>query len=566
MNLKQDHSQNQTFDAIVVGSGMSGGWAAKELCDAGLKTLVLERGRNVEHVTDYTTAFSNPWDLPHRGRETRQDRLENPIANKCYAYDEATKQFFLPDEEQAYIQDKPFDWIRSYQEGGKSLTWGRQTQRWSPYEFENPHKWGYGIEWPIRYDELAPWYSKVERFIGVSGHRDAHPSMPDGEFLKPFEMTCVEKHVQETIAKNYADRAAIIGRCAHLTEVKEIHEKQGRSQCQSRVLCYRGCPFGAYFSSNSSTIPWAQKTGNLTLRPHSIVHSIRYDEQKGKAKGVLVIDQKTGETHEFYAKIIFVNASTINSNALLLNSKSKRFPNGLGNDSGVLGKYLGFHMYRGTISALHPSFGDKFYYGRRPTAVIVPNFRNLEKQESSFLGGYSSFFSTGRSVGHEAPFGEALKKASGEIGPWSVYMMMQGETIPKESCQISLAPEKQDKYGLPQVSIHVHYDDNDMHMMQDFHEQGEQMLELAGFKQINKIDTHQAPGLDIHEMGGARMGKDPKNSILNRFNQVHTCQNVFVTDGACMSSFGHQNPSLTFMALTARAVDHAISELKKQNL
>ncbi len=554
------------YDAIVVGSGISGGWAAKELCEKGLKTLVLERGRQVEHLKDYPTMTSNPWDMPHRNQIPRADKLANPVVNRCYAYKEDTEHFFVKDSEHPYVQEKPFDWVRGYQVGGKSLIWARQTQRWSKYDFEGPGRDGFAVDWPIRYEDIAPWYSHVERFVGISGNYDGLDTLPDGEFLPAWEMNCVEKEIQKRILDAYGDRKFVIGRCAHLTQPTEVHLAQGRGQCMARNQCYRGCPFGGYFSSNSSTLPYAAKTGNLTLRPDSVVHSLIWDEQKDKVTGVRVIDRVTRTTTEYFAKVIFLNAAALNTNLILLNSTSSRFPNGLGNDSGVLGKFIAFHNYRGSLSAGFEGFEDKYYSGRRPTAVMLPNFRNVKKQEMDFQRGYMSFYTAGRSGwggAKDQPFGAEFKEANSVPGPWSVYMMMQGETIPKESNHVTLSPEPKDQWGMPQLKIDVSYDDNDERLLKDFLEQGEEMLAKAGCTSIRKSDSGQAPGLDIHEMGGARMGRDPKTSILNGFNQMHAAPNVFVTDGACMTSTGTQNPSITYMALTARAVDYAVKELKK---
>ncbi|MFY7828264.1 MAG: GMC oxidoreductase [Flectobacillus sp.] len=571
MNLNITSQKTRTYDAIVVGSGISGGWAAKELCEAGLKTLVLERGRDVKHVEDYPTAMYNPWDMPHHGRIPLAEQEKDPIVKRCYAYDEATSHFFVKDHEHPYVQEKPFDWIRGYQVGGKSLIWARQTQRWSDFEFEAPARDGFAVDWPIRYKDLAPWYTKVEKFVGISGNKDGIDSLPDGEFLAPWELNCLEKHIQQRVKQNYTDRQVIIGRCAHLTQPKEIHLKQGRGQCQARHLCYRGCPFGAYFSSNSSTLPWAARTGNLTLRPHSVVHSIIFDEKKQKASGVRVIDTQTKEMTEFYAKIIFVNAACLNTNLILLNSTSNRFPNGLGNDSGLLGKYVAFHNYRGAGGGKYEGFEKEYYLGRRPTTAFMPSFRNLRKQETDFLRGYMVAFSayrTGwnRNIQSDA-FGSDFKRESTEVGPWGVFIMMQGETVPQEQNHVRLSQEHKDAWGVPQLITSIGYNEpNDTKMVQDFHIQASEILEKSGIKDIFMYDTKQSPGLDIHEMGGVRMGKDPKTSMLNAHNQLHNCKNVFVTDGAAMTSVGNQNPSLTFMALTARAVNYAVNELKKKNL
>ena len=556
---------NNQYDAIVIGSGISGGWAAKELCEKGLKTLVLERGRDVVHLKDYPTATKQPWEFPHRKGKTLTMEEENPVLNRCYAYNETSEHFFVKDKEHPYVQEKPYDWIRGYQVGGKSLLWARQTQRWSKYDFEGPARDGFG-NWPITYDELAPWYTHVEFFAGISGNFDKLDTLPDGHFLPAWEMNDVEKKMQKAIMGKFTDRNVVQGRCAHLTKPAPIHIEQGRSQCQARSMCERGCPFGGYFSSNSSTIPWAQKTGNLTLQTNAVVHSIIYDESTQKASGVRVIDATTKKATEYYAKIIFVNAATLNTNLILLNSTSKRFPNGLGNDNGLLGKFIAFHNYRGKVSASYDGPLDSYYYGRRPTQPMMPNFRNVHKQETDFLRGYMTFFGAGRGNADGSTtdgIGGEYKEAITEPGGWYVSMMMQGETIPKETNHVRLSTELKDEWGIPQLVTSIDYDENDLKSMNDFIEQGTAMLEAAGCKNIVSNDTKQAPGLDIHEMGGVRMGKDPKTSLLNEWNQMHHCKNVFVTDGACMVSTSTQNPSLTFMAITARAANYAVEALKK---
>lgn len=561
--------KSNTFDAIVIGSGISGGWAAKELCEKGLKTLVLERGRNVRHKEDYPTMHTPPWKFPLRGRLSLKLKQENPIVSRCYAFKDDADHFFVKDNEHPYIQDKPFDWIRGYQVGGKSLLWARQVQRWSKYDFEGPGRDGFAVDWPIRYEDIAPWYSYVEHFIGVSGNKDGLDTLPDGEFLPPWEMNKVEKTIQEKVNAAYSDRKFVIGRCAHLTKPAAHHQAQGRGQCMARSLCQRGCPFGAYFSSNSSTLPAAEATGNLTIKPHAVVHSIIYDDAKSKVTGVRVINAETMETTEYYAKVVFVNASALNSNLILLNSKSKRFPNGLGNDNGLLGTHIAFHNYRGTLSAKMDGFMDDYYYGRRPTAIMMPNFRNVKKQEMDFLRGYMTFYSAGRggwgNARNEA-FGPGFKEANSEAGPWRVFMMMQGETIPKPENRVYLDDELKDKWGMPQLRVDVGYDENDDLSVKDFLNQGAEMLEKAGCKDIKQNDSDRAPGLDIHEMGGVRMGKDPETSLLGKYHQMHACPNVYVTDGASMNSTGTQNPSLTYMAFTARAVDHAVKALKRKDI
>jgi choline dehydrogenase-like flavoprotein len=571
MNITGKAKDDNTYDAIVIGSGVTGGYAAKELCDNGVKTLVLERGRPVPHG-DYPTATLDPWELPNAGRLPQEVLDRNPIIARCYAYDNTTEHFFVKDEEQPYIQEKPFDWIRSYQEGGKSLVWARGCQRWSKYDFEGPARDGFSIEWPITYDDIAPWYSEVEKFVGWSGNKDGLEHFPDGEFLPPFEMNCVEKHMKEAIESSYSDRHLIQGRCAHLTELKEIHRQQGRGQCMARNLCQRGCPYGAYFSSNSVTLPWALRTGNLTIRTHSVVHSVIYDEEKGKATGVRVIDANTKETTEYYARTIFVNAACLNSNMLLLNSTSNRFPDGLGNDSGTLGRFVGFHNYRGRISAVIEGFDDHYFYGRRPTGPIIPPFRNVYQQDADadFQGKYlisAGAFRQGWQRGvRSEKIGADLVEELQRPGQWSVNMRMSGEVIPKYENHVRLSETEVDDWDMPQLVISIDYSENDVKMMEDFLEHGTEMMEQIGCTNIQAVDNNQAPGLDIHEMGGARMGKDPATSVLNEWNQVHACKNVYVTDGACMTTVSTQNPSLTFMALTARAANHATDEMRKGNL
>ncbi len=570
VNINSKGVSQNTFDAIVIGSGISGGWAAKELCELGLKTLVLERGRDVRHIKDYPTATLAPWEFKHRGLLPAKERKENPVASHCYAFDETAAHFFVKDNEHPYIQEKPFDWIRGYQVGGKSLTWGRCTQRWSDFEFTGPQRFGFGWDWPIRYTDVAPWYSHVEKFIGVCGSKDGLEAMPDGEFLPPFELNCVEQHLKESIAKNYGNRYLVHARWAHLTQPNQIHLEQGRGKCQARNMCQRGCPFGGYFSSNSSTLPWAAKTGDLTIRPFSVVHSIIYDEQKQKATGVRIIDAETKKSTEYFARIIFVNGSALNSNLILLNSTSNRFPNGLGNDSGVLGKYICHHNYRGWLSGTIDGFEDKYFYGRNPTDAIIANYRNLHEIDTDFVGGYTTYCGARRERNNgetsAQQIGAAYKELMTEPGGWTVYAYLQGETIPKEKNHVRLSKDKTDPWGIPQLITSVEYDDNDEKLLNDFFVQTEEMFSKAGVKNIQHSDSKQAPGLDIHEMGGCRMGTDPKTSMLNAHNQLHHCKNVFVTDGACMASTGNQSPSILYMTLTARAANYAVDEMKKGNL
>lgn len=569
-NVNNKAVAQNTFDAIVIGSGISGGWAAKELCDHGLKTLVLERGRNVEHLKDYPTANKSPWEFEHRGSMTDKFMKENPLITQAAGFDESTAHFFIKDNDHPYVQDKPFEWIRGYQVGGKSLIWGRACPRWSKYEFTAPARYGYGIEWPIGYDDVAPWYSYVEGFSGICGNKDGLEAMPDGNYLPPFEFNCVEKDIQKKLNAAYKDRFMIQGRWAQLTEPTDIHLKQGRGKCQARDLCMRGCPFGGYFSSVSSTLPWAQKTGNLTVRPFSVVHSIIYDEEKGKATGVRIVDTNSKQTIDYFARIIFVNASALNSNLILLHSTSSRFPNGLGNDNGLLGKYICHHNYRGSVNGHIEGYQDKYFYGRKPAESMMANFRNLKKQDTDFVGGYMAFMGAYRERGAgnemEHQIGAEYKDAMSEAGNWGMYMYMQGETVPKETNYVTLSRDKKDQWGIPLLVTHVEYDNNDEKLLKDFLTQASEMLDKAGVKNITQNDNHWAPGRDIHEMGGCRMGKDPKTSLLNGNNQLHYCKNVFVTDGACMTSTANQSPSIFYMALTARACNYAVAELKKGNL
>ncbi|HVV54154.1 MAG TPA: GMC family oxidoreductase [Mucilaginibacter sp.] len=569
-NLNTDSVKDRTFDAIVVGSGISGGWAAKELTDKGLKVLMLERGRDVKHIKDYPTTNMYPWEFKHRGELTEAIKEANPIISRCYAFREDAMHFFVKDNEHPYIQEKPFDWIRGYQVGGKSLMWARQTQRWSDFDFEGPARDGFAVDWPIRYKDIAPWYSHAEIFAGISGNRDGLAELPDGEFLPAFPLNAVEDYFSKHVKSHYKNRYVISARCAHLSKPKQIHFDQGRAQCQERTLCQRGCPFGGYFSSNASTIPWALRSGKLTLRPFSVVESVIYDDKKGKATGVRIVDTNTKQSEEFYARIIFVNGSCLNTNLILLNSKSNRFPNGLGNDSGVLGKYVAFHNYSAHISAEVEGFEEWATDGRNPAGGgYIPRFRNVFKQETDFLRGYASGLYAFRGYKHNYQgIGEDFKAglSSKEYGSWHIGSHLMGETIPKATNFVTLDPDKKDAWGVPMLRVSVDYDDNDEKMKKDYLDQLSEMFTSAGFKNIRPESNHQAPGLDIHEMGGVRMGHDPKTSMLNKWNQLHLCDNVFVTDGAQMTSTSCQNPSLTYMALTARAADYAVSEMKKGNI
>lgn len=555
---------NATFDAIVIGSGISGGWAAMELCRKGLKTLLLERGRNVEHIKDYPTAMLNPWDFKLGLHLPLQETKDNPVwASNA---DASNHMFFAKDTDHPYLQEKPFNWVRGYQVGGRSLLWGRQTYRWSDLDFEANLKDGTAVDWPIRYKDISPWYDYVEKFIGVSGKSEGLSQLPDGQFLPPMELNCIEHHLNDEIRKKYPDRLLTIARVANLTKVWD-----NRGPCQNRNLCSRGCPFGGYFSSNSSTIPAAMQTGNLTLRPYSIVTEILYDEHQQKAKGVRIIDTETKETFEYYAKIVFANASTLGTTSLLLNSKSSRFPNGLGNDSGELGHNLMDHHSSAGAGGVYEGYRDSYYKGRRPCGFLIPRYRNIKPNENlGFLRGYNLQGHGERSEWsdrmNEPGFGEDFKKQLTTPGSWTVWMAGWGECLPYYDNKMSLDEHAKDTWGLPLVKIDFEFKENEQHMMADQQTTSAEMLDKAGFKNINTFKYRNPGGSTIHEMGTARMGHDPKTSVLNAYNQIHDVKNIFITDGSCMTSSASQNPSLTYMALTARACDYAVSEMKKGNL
>lgn len=553
------------YDAIVIGSGISGGWAAKELCEKGLKTLLLERGRDVQHITDYHTALLKPWNFPNRLQNTHADVEENPIQQRFY--DESCKEFFIKDKEHPYIQEKPFLWVQGNQVGGRSLVWGRQCYRWSDLDFEANLKDGVGVDWPVRYSDMAPWYDYVEQFIGVSGNKENLPQLPDGIFQDPMQLNCIETHLKASIKKNYDQRVLTIARVANLTR-----PIGNRFACQNRNLCHRGCPFGAYFSSNSSTIPAALNTGNLTLRPFSTVTEIIFDNDTQKAKGVRVIDTTTLQPVEFFAKVIFLNASTIASTAILLNSKSARFPNGMGNDSGELGHNLMDHHSTAGAIGVHEGFGDFYYKGRRPCGFLIPRYRNLKDSEGlDFKRGYNIqgdgerrewVGNAGESV---SDFGASFKEQLVKPGPWTVWMAGWGECLPYHENKISLGDQK-NKWGMPVVKIDFEFKENEQRMMKDIQDTSTDMLRSAGFQNVESFNYHRPGGSAVHEMGTARMGHDPRTSVLNKFNQVHAVKNLFITDGSCMTSSACQNPSLTYMALTARACHYAFEQLKKKEI
>jgi len=558
---------NLNFDAIVVGSGISGGWAAKELTEKGLKVVMLERGRNIEHVKDYVNANKERWEYPHRGAATQQMKDDYPVLRRDYPLNEETKGMWANEKESPYVEDKRFDWYRGYHVGGRSLLWGRQSYRWNKWDFEANGKEGIGTDWPIRYDDLAPWYSHVEKFAGIQGTKEGLDVLPDGEFLPGMDMNVVEKDVAAKIKSHYnGQRHMFIGRSANITQPKP---EQNRVNCQYRNRCWLGCPFGAYFSTQSATLPAAMKTGNLTLESDKIVTKIMYDKDKKRATGVEVIDANTNKTYQYTAKVIFVCASTFNSTWLLMNSATDIWPDGLGSSSGELGHNVMDHHFRIGASGTVEGFEDKYEYGRRPTGIYVPRFRNIYSDKRDYLRGFGYQGGAGRGRGveiAEMSFGAALKESLTEPGSWNINLLAFGEMLPDHANRIYLNKTVKDKWGLPVLAMDVEMKENELKMRKDMGPDAAEMLEAAGVKKINQYDSGYAPGQGIHEMGTARMGRDPKSSVLNGNNQVWDAPNVFITDGASMASASCVNPSLTYMALTARAADFAVAELKKGNL
>jgi choline dehydrogenase-like flavoprotein len=555
-----------TYDAIVVGSGISGGWAAKELTEKGLKTLLLERGRNIEHIKDYVNANKAPWEFEHRGGRTQKMIEEHPVLKRDYVLTEVNQDYWVDEKESPYVEVKPFDWFRGYQVGGRSLMWGRQSYRWHDMDFQANAKDGIATDWPIRYNDLAPWYSYVEKFAGISGNRDGIPILPDGDFMPPMEMNIVEKDIAARIKAYYkGDRNMIIGRVANITQPHE-----NRTNCQYRNKCWLGCPFGAYFSTQSSTLPAAMKTGNLTLRLWSIVTRVIYDKDTKKAKGVEVLDAETNQTYEYYAKVIFLNASTVNTAWILMNSATDVWPGGLGSSSNELGHNLMDHHLGAGASGIVDGYEDKYTYGRRPNGIYIPRYRNLNNDKRDYIRGFGYQGSAGRERwSREIPelsIGADFKDALSEPGSWTMGMGGFGETLPYHENRVYLDKNKKDKWGLPVPVIDAVVRDNEMKMRVDMINDAKEMLEAAGVKNVNTYNSEAVLGKGIHEMGTARMGTSPKNSVLNKWNQVWDATNVYVTDGAAMTSSACQNPSLTYMALTARAADHAVSELKKMNI
>ena len=557
---------NHEFDAIVVGTGISGGWAAKELCENGLKTLVIERGRAVEHP-DYPTAHLESWELPNNDQFSSSELKEYPRLGPTGIIKPSTKHWWMKFDEQPYEEKKPFIWFRGNHVGGRSVTWGRQVYRWSDHDFEANLKDGVAIDWPIRYADLAPWYDYVEKYIGVSGKIELNPQIPDGSFLPPFQMNCIEQHLTEVVKKSFPGRLVTLGRTANLTR-----DHNGRTKCKARDRCNRGCPYGAYFSSLSSTLPDAMSTNNMTLLTNSIVHEVIYDDKSGKATGVRVTNTDTMEQAEYFGRIIFLNASTLNSAFILMNSKSNRFPNGLGNDSGELGCNVMDHCLGGGASAESSMFSDKYYKGRRPSVIFIPRFQNIvsDKKNRNYIRGFN-YYGAGSRMGWwrnipESVFGVDLKNRLLSPGKWQIGLMGHGEMLPDHSNRVYLDSSQKDKYGLPRLVMDVEWKENERNMVSDMVSEAMDMLTVAGFENVRPTNSGAIPASAVHEMGTARMGRDPETSVLNKWNQVHAVKNIFVTDGSCMTSSSDKTPSLTYMALTVRAARYAVDQMKKGTL
>ena len=560
---------SELYDAIVVGSGISGGWAAKELCENGMKTLVLERGRMIEHIKDYHTMNMDPWDFEFKGNlSSEEEAKQHKQSRSGYTTNEAHRHFFVNDLEHPYNETKRFDWLRGYHVGGRSLVWGRHSYRWSDFDFEANKKENIAVDWPVRYKDIEPWYEKVEKFIGVSGEALGLPQLPDSKFGPPIEMNCVENDLKENMADSYDDgRVLTVGRIAHITGTESF---EGRSACQFRNRCMRGCPFGGYFSSNSSTLPAAEKTGNLTIRPFSVVSQVIYDETTGKASGVEIIDAETKEKMIFNSKVVFLCASAIASASILLQSKSERFPNGLGNDSGEVGHNIMDHHFKAGAWATVNDFEDRYYKGRRPGGIYLPRFRNLGNgtDQKNFLRGYG--YQGGASRSHydemvaEVAYGKNLKESISKPGKWRMLLLGFGECLPYHENKMTMDYDRLDTWGLPTVTFDAEWKENEYEMRKDMVSQAVEMLENAGYDDVEPWDDPGAPGLGIHEMGTARMGKDPKTSVCNGNNQIHAVPNVYLADGAFMTSASCVNPSLTYMAFSARAANHAAEQIKKE--
>lgn len=564
MNLNLKAQAQNTYDVVVIGSGISGGWAAKELCESGLKVLMLERGKNVEHP-NYPTATKELWEIGNGGRLTQADLEHCPVQSRHYSYRGDNKHFYINDLENPYKEIKRFDWIRGDVVGGRSLLWARQCYRWSDLDFEANKKEGIAVDWPIRYKDIAPWYDYVEKFVGISGKAEGIAHLPDGNFLPPMEMNCVEQDFVNKMKVSYPDRKITIGRTANLTT-----PVKGRGTCQYRNLCHRGCPYGAYFSTNASTLPAAFETGNLTLRPNSLVNRVLYDEQLGKATGVEIVDTETHEVIEFYSRIIFLNASTLATGYILLNSTSNRFPTGLGNGSDQVGRNIMDHHKGVGANAQVDGFEDQYYFGRRPNGVYVPRFRNLADKRKDYLRGFgyqggASREGWGRGT-IDSDIGPNLKQDLQSPGGWTIGFNAFGECLPYEENRIAINSDLKDRWGRPTLTTNIEFKDNEKTMRQDAALAMAEMLEAAGYKNVKPYDTISFPGNANHEMGSARMGRNSKTSVLNGYNQMHEVKNVFITDGSFMTSSSCVNPSLTYMAMTARACAYAVSEMKKSNI
>src|SRR5215218_10383422 len=559
---------DNVYDAIVVGSGISGGWAAKELTEKGLKVLLLERGRNIEHIKGYVNATKETWEFPHRGLRTQQMIKDNPVLKRDYPLNETNLDYWVNDKESPYTETKRFDWFRGYHVGGRSLMWGRQSYRFSDFDFETNAKDGIAVDWPVRYKEIAPWYDYAERFAGISGSKDGLPQLPDGQFLPAMELNCVEKDVASRLKQHYNNkRTMIIGRTANITQPKP---EQNRSACQYRNKCWLGCPFGAYFSTQSATLPAAMKTGNLTLRPWAIVTEVLYDKDKKRATGVRVLDAQTNKTYDYFSKIVFLNASALNTAWILMNSATNVWDGGLGSNSGELGhNVMDHHLGVGAGGSVE-GYDDKYYFGRRANGIYIPRYRNLFGDKRDYIRGFGYQGGASRQGwGREIPelqIGGEFKDALGEAGPWTMGMGGFGEILPYHENKITLNKKVKDKWGLPVLDFDCEWKDNERKMRQDMKNDAIEMLTASGVKNVKGYEGDGTIGRGIHEMGTARMGADPKTSVVNKHNQVWDAPNVYITDGAFMTSASCVNPSLTYMAMTARAADHAVSELKKMNI
>jgi len=558
--------QSTTYDAIVVGSGISGGWAAKELTEKGLNVLMLERGKNIEHIKDYINAQKGPWEYPHRGGRTKAMEADYPVLKRDYPLNEKNLDWWASDKDSPYTEVKRFDWYRGYHVGGRSLMWGRCSFRWSDFDFEANSKEGVGTDWPIRYADIAPWYSHAEQFAGISGSIEHMPQLPDGEFQPPMPLNCAEEMVATRIGKHFdGKRRWIPARTANLTQ-----PLPGRSACQYRDACWLGCPYGAYFSTQSATLPAAVKTGRLTLKPWSIVNEVLVDKNSKRATGVRVLDGLSMQSTDYKAKVIFLCASTLNSTWILLRSANDVWPGGLGSSSGELGHNLMDHHFRVGAEGRIEGFDDKDQYGRKPNSIYIPRYRNLFGEKRDYLRGFGYEGSANRQgwsrAVAEMGVGGGFKDAAAEPGAWSVGGSAFGEMLPNHANVVTLDETKKDKWGLPVLKIDCATGENEHRMRKDMANDMAEMLDAAGVKDVHTYDEPCFPGMGIHEMGTARMGTSPKNSVLNKHNQVWDAPNVFVTDGSCMASTACQNPSLTYMALTARAADFAVSELNKRNL